>query len=108
MAIHSPSKISHITFSITLSTASPFWRHSPHSIIGQQRGLTPPGLGASIELTVEVDRGADQRQVAEGLREVAELLAGSVDLLGEQAEVVGVGVHLLEYQPGLVQPASPG
>src|ERR1700748_1113867 len=108
MAIQSPSKISHITFSITLSTASPFRRYSPHSIIGQQRGLTPPGLGAFIELAVEVDRAADQRQVAEGLREVAELLAGAADLLGEQAQVVGVGVHLLERQPGVVEPAGPG
>jgi len=30
----------------------------------------------AIELVVQVDRGADQRQMAEGLREVADLLAG--------------------------------
>jgi hypothetical protein len=33
---------------------------------------------------VEVDRGIDQGQVGEGLREVAELLAGDRDFLGEQ------------------------
>jgi hypothetical protein len=32
--------------------------------------------GAVLELVVQVDRRVDQRQVAEGLREVAELLAG--------------------------------
>ena len=30
------------------------------------------------------------------------------DLLGVQADVVGVGQHLLEHQPGLLQPAGPG
>ena len=61
-----------------------------------------------VELAVEVDRRADQRQVAEGLREVPQLLAGTADLLGVQAEVVGVGMHLLERQPGVVEPPGPG
>src|SRR5215467_7029979 len=60
-----------------------------------------------VELAIQVDRGADQRQVAEGLREVPELAAGGVDLLREQAQVVGVGEHLLEDQPGLLQPSGP-
>src|SRR5689334_16247177 len=62
--------------------------------------------GAVIELVVEVDRSADQGQMAERLREIAELTAGAVDLLGVQAEVVGVGEHLLEDQPRLVQPTG--
>ena len=32
----------------------------------------------------------------------------AADLLGVQAQVVGVGVHLLERQPGVVEPAGPG
>src|SRR6201987_3965478 len=40
-----------------------------------------------VELLVQVDRRADQRQVAERLREVPELVAGLADLLGIQAEV---------------------
>jgi hypothetical protein len=40
-----------------------------------------------VELIVQVDRGADQGQVAERLREVAELLAGASDLLGVQPQV---------------------
>jgi hypothetical protein len=42
-----------------------------------------------VELSVKVDSGADQGQVAERLRDVAELLAGAADLLGEQAKMVG-------------------
>jgi hypothetical protein len=38
-----------------------------------------------VELAVQVDRHADQRQMAEGLREVAELLARVADLLGASA-----------------------
>jgi len=48
-------------------------------------------------MLIGVNRGADQRQVAEGLREVAELLAGAADLLRLQAQVVGVGGHLQRY-----------
>jgi hypothetical protein len=44
--------------------------------------------------------------VGEGLREVAERLAGRADLLGVQPEVVGVGEHLLEDRPAsLTRPA---
>jgi hypothetical protein len=31
----------------------------------------------AVEVTIELDRGVDQGQVREGLREVAKLLAGS-------------------------------
>jgi hypothetical protein len=50
----------------------------------------------SAQLAVKVHRGADQRQMREGLWEVAELFAGRPDLLGVQAEEVAVGEHLLE------------
>jgi hypothetical protein len=45
----------------------------------------------SAQLAVKVHRGDDQRQMREGLWEVAELFAGRPDLLGVQAEVVAVG-----------------
>src|SRR5262249_30189190 len=40
--------------------------------------------------------------------EVAPLLSGAADLLGIQAHVVGVGEHLLERQPRLVQAPGAG
>src|SRR5438105_3686127 len=93
MAIQRPHKMSQMTFRTARSTLPP-------------RGAA---LAASlVELAVEVDGGADQRQMAEGLREVAELLTGAADLLGEQAQVVGVGLHLLERKPGVVEPPGPG
>ena len=50
--------------------------------------------------------GADQRQVREGLREVAQGLAARPGLLGVQSEMVAVSQHLLEQQAGLGQAAS--
>jgi hypothetical protein len=46
--------------------------------------------------------------VREGLGEVAELLARRADLLRVQPDVVGVGEHLLEGQPRLVESPGPG
>src|SRR5262245_4831835 len=58
----------------------------------------------SSELAVEVVGGADQCEVREGLREVAELFACRADLLGVEPDVVRVAEHLLEGQPRLVEP----
>src|SRR5215471_17406772 len=72
---------------------------------GPQEARCPRSV---VELVVEVDRCVDQRQVAERLREVAELLARRPDLLREQAQVVGVREHLLEDQAGFLQAAGAG
>ena len=61
------------------------------------------GSCLSAEGAVKVECGADQRQVGQCLGEVSLLLPGAADLLGIQAQVVGVGEHLLERQPRLVQ-----
>ncbi len=45
-----------------------------------------------MEPPVEPDRGTDQREVCEGLREVAEQLAARADLLRVQPEVVCVSI----------------
>jgi hypothetical protein len=37
---------------------------------------------------VEIERGADQGEVGKGLWEVAQLLAGTADFLGEQPQVI--------------------
>src|SRR5437879_1245393 len=63
----------------------------------------PTGEGA-----VEVEGGTDERQVREGLREVAEGLAAGPRLLGVQPEVVAVAQHLLEQQTGLGQTGRVG
>src|SRR5947209_8880182 len=64
--------------------------------------------GAVVELVVEVHRGADQREVTERLREVADLLTCRPDLLRVQPEVVAVGQHLLEGEPRRVEAPGPG
>ena len=43
----------------------------------------------------------DEADVTEGLREVAQqLVTGRINLLGEQADIVGVGNRLFEGLPG--------
>ena len=74
---------------------------------------TDPCNAAAAEAPVEVEGGADQRQVGEGLREVTQGLAARPGLLGVQPDVVAVAQHLLEPQAGLgqagrVDPSGPG
>jgi hypothetical protein len=54
-----------------------------------ERSSPDPG-DSRAEGTVEVERGADQRQMGQRLGEVPLLLSGAADLLGIQAHVVGV------------------
>src|SRR5215212_11182690 len=56
--------------------------------------------------TVEVDGRAYEGEVGKGLGEVAQGLAAGPDLLGVEAEVVGVREHLLQSEAGLVEAAS--
>src|SRR5947209_14219980 len=60
------------------------------------------------ERPVEIEGGADQSQMSEGLREVAQGLAAGTGLLGVQADMVGITEHLLEEQPGVIQPGRVG
>jgi len=61
-----------------------------------------------VQLLVEGHDRPDESEVGEGLREVADLLPGGVDLLGIEAEVVPVGQHLRERQARVVEPARAG
>ena len=70
-------------------------------------GETCPAVVASghvalppVELLVEADGGADQGQMSECLREVAEQLAGRADLLREQPGRGGVGQQSVEVATG--------
>src|SRR5215210_5558356 len=64
-------------------------------------------LRRTPQLAVEVEGGAYEGEVGEGLREVAQSLAAGADLLRVEPQVVGVGKHLLEDQPCLVEPPGP-
>src|SRR5918992_1276265 len=63
---------------------------------------------AGAEGAVEVERGADQRQVCERLREVPERLATLPSLLRIETEVVREAGHALEQEPRVVERAALG
>jgi hypothetical protein len=71
--------------------ANPELVFSPAS--GEHR-LNP--AGPVVKLEVQVERRVDERQVAERLREVAQLFACEPYLLGIETEVVSVRAHLLK------------
>jgi hypothetical protein len=54
------------------------------------------------ERAIEIERGADQCKVCEGLWKVSECLSLRADLFCEQPEVVGVSQHAFKDQPGLI------
>ena len=64
-------------------------------------------LATLAERPIEVEGGAYECQVREGLGEVAQRLAAGSDLLGVEPEVVGVAEHLLEEARLIVEPARP-
>src|SRR5215210_7950076 len=67
--------------------------------------FSPMRLPPLFERPVEVEGGADEGEVREGLGEVAKGLAARPDLLGVEPEVVGVAEHVLEDEPGLFESA---
>jgi hypothetical protein len=74
--------------------------------VAENFSVREPHPSAAVGRAVQVDRGADQGEVGEGLREVAESLPGHADLLGIQPEVAGVGEHVLEDRPGFLHPPA--
>jgi hypothetical protein len=69
------------------------WLPGRHSCLEQQPvGCGPPGLFHLVFGSNHVHHSVDQRQMGEGLREVAEVAAVlSVDLLGVELEWTGEG-----------------
>src|SRR5690349_21273944 len=63
---------------------------------------------APAQRTIEVERRADQREVGEGLRIIAEGFTGVSGLLGVEAEVIGEAEHAFEQQAGLIELAVIG
>src|SRR5262249_16125772 len=56
------------------------------------------GSARLVERAIQVVRGADERQVSERLRVVAERFTGAARLLGVQPEVIGVAEHPFEQE----------
>src|SRR5215469_18467284 len=72
------------------------------------RSWSPYGFSSLlVQGCVEEVTGPDQREVRKGLRKVPQRLAGRSDLLCVQAEMVGVGQHLLEILSGFLDPSRP-
>src|SRR5262245_63920236 len=65
-------------------------------------------LPARPQGAVEIEGGADEREMREGLGEVPEPLTAGTALLGVETEVVRVAEHLLEHEPGLLEPGGVG
>src|SRR5438552_4992844 len=87
-----------------------FWAETPPLAMSGVRPRTWPERTrpfSGAELAIQVHGRADQCEVRERLREVAEQLAGCADLLAVEPDVVGVGEHLLEGQTRLVHAARP-
>src|SRR3954470_15549090 len=59
----------------------------------------------AIEFAVEGERGADQREMGEGLGKVPDLLSGGVDLFRIESHMVRVCEHLREGEPGVGEPS---
>src|SRR5215208_3284842 len=64
-------------------------------------------LTPAAERLIEVVGCADEGEVCEGLREVAQCLAAVADLLGVEPEVVCVTEHMLEDKAGFLEPPRP-
>src|SRR5262245_66248608 len=64
------------------------------------------GAATLAQLAIQVHGRADQREVSERLRKVAQRFAARPDLLGVQAEVVRVREHLLERQASFAGPGG--
>src|SRR5262249_17118835 len=79
-------------------------KEGPGASLGRPQPLEIHPPGAMVELVVQVHRRVDEREVGECLREVPLLPTGESNLLREQAQVVGVGIHFLEREPCFLQP----
>lgn len=69
---------------------------------GMHETATPSLAVASFDSAVEVESGADEREMGERLRIVSQVLSAGSQLLGIEAKVVSVAQHLLEQEPRLL------
>src|SRR5215467_6971827 len=73
-----------------------------------RRASRSAGVASGRQPPVEIEGGADERQVRERLREVAEVLRLKAELLAVQPQVIGVAEHLIEEETRLVQVTHAG
>jgi hypothetical protein len=59
-------------------------------------------LSATVERSIQVERGADQGEVGKGLREIAERFASCAGLFRVESQVICIPQHLLEQEPGFI------
>src|SRR5262245_39983736 len=67
-----------------------------------------PGVAGDRQPAVEIESGADERQMRERLREVAEMLRLKAELLAVEPLMIGVPEHLLEEKACLLQVSHAG
>src|ERR671914_156836 len=67
-----------------------------------------PASVASTQCPVQPYDGRDEGQVGESVGEVAQCFPSVAYLFSIQLEVIGVGEHLLQNEPGLIEASSPG
>src|SRR5215831_14672469 len=70
--------------------------------------IRSPGVAGRREPSVEIEGGADERQMSESLRKVAKVLRLGPELLAIQPQMIGVPEHLLEEQPCLLEISHAG
>ena len=61
-----------------------------------------------VETFVEGPGGADEGDVGQGLREITEVFAARAELLGVEAEVVGIAEGFFKDETGLLQIVTAG
>src|SRR5262245_49390663 len=69
----------------------------PINHLGRSQPLSPP-----VKSSIQVVRGADQRQMRECLREISQRLAAGAGLLSIQSHMVRVTEHPFEDQPRFI------
>src|SRR5919106_409840 len=109
LSSHQPCTAFAAVLSLRMMRPSSCWR--PSRSIPIRNEVLPrssAGLAGGREPPVQIVGSADQRQVREGLWEVAEMLRARAQLLAVQSQVIRIAKHLLEEEPRLREIAHAG
>ncbi len=75
----------------------------PHSPARNNPPLPPSFLLPHLPRAIQIERRTNKRQMTKRLRRIAQLLSRTSDFLGEHAEMVAEGEHVLENACRLLQ-----